>query len=65
MKKVDNNIWEHGEYSVIKKYSPATKQYAYSIYKNGELIEIINKIKDVKTYIGGIDKWNDINLKWL
>jgi len=52
MKKVDNNIWEHGEYSVIKKYSPAIKKYAYSIYKNGELIEIRDKMKDVKAYIG-------------
>lgn len=60
MKKVDVNIWEHENYSIIKKYSPVTKKYAYSIYKNipvnanyqeSKLVEIKDTLKQAKEYI--------------
>ena len=51
MKKVESNIWEHGEYSVIRKYSPATQKPAYYIYFKGEPIEIRDSMKEVKNYL--------------
>ena len=46
MKKVDNEIWEHKDYSIIKN-----EQKAYAIYKDGELIEIEDTLKKAQTYV--------------
>lgn len=52
IKKVDSNIWEYNEFAIIKNYSQATKKYNYTIYKDGELIEIVNTMKNVKKFVG-------------
>ena len=49
MKKVDNGIWEHKNYSIIKN-----EQKAYNIYKDGELIKIEDALKKAQTYVKNV-----------
>jgi len=50
MKKVDNGIWEHKNYSIIRSVVK-NGQKAYNIYKDGELIEIEDTLKKAQAYV--------------
>jgi len=50
MKNVDNGIYENNGYTVIKQKSACNKSgYSYGIYK-GELIEVVNTLKQAQNW---------------
>jgi len=57
MKKVDNGIWEHKNFTIIKNefknYAIYKNQPITNNYQESELIEITDTLKQAQNYVRG------------